>query len=458
MKNNLEIGRRGFIKGVGISALGAAAGGASSAAHAMGQATTLTDRGYDFDEVFTRQNSRKWIAAYNAYGEENIDVAMGTADLDFKQVPEVVDAMQDRALYENYGYEPTPDSFYQAIIDWSRERYGQEVKKEWIRTSSALKPGMVSSMRGLNPHKGKVILLTPTYSGFRGAINKAGMRVEMSPMKRVNNRWTFDLEDLKNRLDYETKCVVLCNPNNPSGEFWTAEEMMGLGDVCIDHGATVLSDEIHCDFPNKGSKFIPYATLGEKYANTSITYRSPSKTFGHACLRVAYFFTQNEDLMNATMIGGGHEEGVNTYGVLAAEKAFQHGAQWVDDVNVYLDAHHDYIYEYVNRPGEMPGVEYQKPEGLYLAWFDCNGLKEKVARPDQVEAMQQKWISEGNNRRVTPELVMQDWIARNARIHINPGSSYGIGAEGFMRMNIGVPRALLVKALDNWNAALKALG
>ncbi len=457
MKKIMELGRRSFMKGVGLSALATAAG--STGANALGQSGGMSGgKGYDFDEVFVRQNSRKWIAAYNAYGKDNIDVAMGTADLDFKELPQVVEAMKQRAEYENYGYEPTPDSFYQSIIDWNRERYGQEVKKEWIRTSSALKPGMVSSMRGLNPYKGKVILLTPTYSGFRGAINKAGMRVEMSPMKRVNNRWTFDLEDLKNRLDYETKCVVLCNPNNPSGEFWSAEEMMGLGDVCIDHGATVLSDEIHCDFPNKGVKFIPYASLGEKYANTSITYRSPSKTFGQACLRVAYFFTQNEDLMNATMIGGGHEEGVNTFGVLAAETAFREGAQWIDDLNVYMNERFDYIVDYVNRPGEMPGVEFQKPDGLYLAWFDCNGLKEKVARPEQVRALHDKWRDEGNHRRVTPEMCMQEWIARNARIHLQPGSSYGIGAEGFMRMNIGVPHALLKKALDNWNAALKSLG
>ena len=233
--------------------------------------------------------------------------------------------------------------------------------------------------------------------------------------------------------------------------------MRALGDVCIKHGVTVLSDEIHCDFPNKGSKFIPYASLGEKYANSSITYRSPSKTFGHACLRVAYFFTQNEDLMNATMAGGGHEQGVNTFGVLAAETAFREGAEWIDDLNVYLNESFDYIDEFVNRPGEMPGVKFSKPDGLYLAWFDCNGLKEKVARPEQVRALHDKWRDEGNHRPVTPEMCMQEWIARNARIHILPGSSYGIGAEGFMRMNIGVSRTMVKMAMENWNKALKTL-
>ncbi|MBL4602122.1 MAG: aminotransferase class I/II-fold pyridoxal phosphate-dependent enzyme [Emcibacteraceae bacterium] len=456
MKKIFETSRRKFMKTVGLSALVSAASG--SGAIAMGQSSGPSGKGYDFDEVYPRINSRKWEGAYNTYGRDNIDVAMGTADLDFKQVPAVVRALKERVEYENYGYEATPDSFYQAIIDWNKDRYDQTIKKEWIKTSSALKPGMVSSMRGLNPVKGKVILLTPTYSGFRGAINKAGMTVVMSPMKRVNDRWAFDLEDLESKLDYETKCVVLCNPNNPTGEFWGADEMRALGDICIKHGVTVLSDEIHCDFPNKGSKFIPYASLGEKYANSSITYRSPSKTFGHACLRVAYFFTQNEDLMNATMAGGGHEQGVNTFGVLAAETAFREGAEWIDDLNIYLDESFDYIDEFVNRSGEMPGVKFSKPDGLYLAWFDCNGLKEKVASPEQVRALHDKWRDEGNHRPVTPEMCMQEWIARNVRIHILPGSSYGIGAEGFMRMNIGVSRTMVKMAMENWNKALKTLG
>ena len=134
MKNIPEIGRRGFMKGLGFSAVATAAGSS-----ALAQSGTMGDKGYDFDEVFIRQNSRKWIAAWDAYGKDNIDVAMGTADLDFKQLPAVVEAMKERADYENYGYEPTPDSFYQAIIDWSKERYGQEIKKEWIRTNRGFK-------------------------------------------------------------------------------------------------------------------------------------------------------------------------------------------------------------------------------------------------------------------------------------------------------------------------------
>lgn len=448
--------RRSFMKGVGMTALMTAAGSGTSMA--MGQSSSRGKK-YNFDEVYSRVgvNSVKWDSAIRRYGKENITVPMGIADLDFRQMPEVTAALKKRADYDNYGYETIPDSYYQSIIDWNKDRYGLEVKKEWIRNSAALKPGMISSMRGLNPVKGKVILQTPTYSGFTGAITKAGMRVEMNPMKKVDGRWHMDLEDLESRLDYETKCLILCNPNNPSGECWTADELRALGDVCMRHGVTILSDEIHCDYVNKGQKFTPYASIGEKYANSSITYRSPSKTFGHANLKVAHFFTSNQDLMDATMIGGGHDAGCNAFGLIASETAFNEGSDWVDQVNDYVDGNFDYTVDYINKSGEMPGIEYSKPEGTYLAWLDCNGLMKKVITPEYMKAYHDKMKAAGRRHSgLKPEMALSEWIVEKCGVQLNAGSSYGIGSDGFMRMNIAVPRSSLKTALDNLNKACKS--
>lgn len=453
MSEKLKLDRRNLLKATAATAISGVVGLNSTASMAQSKRTI------NFDEPYNRigVNSIKWDSAIKRYGKDKIVMPMGIADMDFPVDPAITEALEKRAKNEIYGYETVSDSYYDAIIKWNKERYGLDIKREWIRNSSALKPGIVSALRALNPVKGKVILQTPTYSGFRGAINQAGMRVEMNPMKKINGRWKMDLEDLESRLDYETKCLILCNPNNPSGECWTADELRALGDVCIRNGVTILSDEIWCDFVRDGGRYTPYASIGEKYANTSITYKSVSKSFNQASLKVAYFFTSNQNLMNAAMIGGGHDQGTNTFGLAAAEAAYRDGEKWLDDVNSYLDGNFDYLVDYINKPGEMPGIEYSRPEGTYVAWLDCNGLKEKIAGPDQVKTLQDKWQSEGNNRRVTPEMVMGEWFIDNAGVQLNAGHSYGIGAEGFMRMNITVPRKHLKLALDNINKALKTL-
>jgi cysteine-S-conjugate beta-lyase len=277
MKNNTVFNRRLFMKTAGISTLMMAANSRYSFANGQSRGT-LKSR-YDFDKVYNRVgvNSVKWDSAINRYGKDKIIVPMGIADMDFKQFPAVTKALQKRAEYENYGYETVSDSYYQSIIEWNKEHYDQTIKKEWIRNSSGLTSAMVPALRGLNPTGGKVIVMTPTYNRFNLEIDRAGMSVVQSPMKKKNDLWQMDLVDLESRLDYETKCLILCNPNNPNGNCWTADELRALGDVCLRHGITILSDEIWCDILRKGQKYTPFASLGEKYANICVTYKSAGK-------------------------------------------------------------------------------------------------------------------------------------------------------------------------------------
>ncbi|MCC3862415.1 aminotransferase class I/II-fold pyridoxal phosphate-dependent enzyme [Pseudemcibacter aquimaris] len=311
--------RRGFMKTAGMTALLSSMG--THKAFSQGTSNKQSTSRHNFDEHFNRigHNSDKWDLIIQQYGREKIKASMGVADMDFRQFSEVNSALRERTKYENYGYEMVPDSYYQSIINWNEQRYGQSIKKEWIKNSATLLPSITASLVGLNPHKGKVIIQTPTYSGFWGAIKRAGMtRVEV-PLKQNNGKFSMDLAAVERAFDDDTKCLIICNPNNPTGTAWSADELKALGDLCIKHGVTVLSDEIHCDFIRKDKKFTPYSSLGEKYANTSITYRSSSKTFSQSSLCVAHFFTQNEDLMRATMKT--HRTACNTYGLLACEVA-----------------------------------------------------------------------------------------------------------------------------------------
>ena len=53
-----------------------------------------------------------------------------------------------------------------------------------------------------------------------------------------------------------------------------------------------------------------------------------------------------------------------------------------------------------------------------------------------------------------PEAVLRQWLAENAGVYINPGSSYGTGGAGRMRMNSATPRSLLQRGLANIATAL----
>lgn len=411
-------------------------------------ATELTTKQhYDFDEVLNRVgvNSIKWDGAIAKYGREKVKVPMTIADMDFKQMPEVKEAFMERIQYESYGYETVPDSYYDAIIKWNNEQYGLEIKKKWIKNSSGLTAAMSPAMRALNRTGGKVVIMTPTYSGFIKEIKNAGMRVVMSPMKKSGNRWVFDLADLENQIDNETKCLILCNPNNPTGECWTADELRALGDVCLRHDVTVLSDEIWAGSIRKDKKFTPYASLGKKYAANSITYQSAAKLFNQPMLKTSYFFSENEKLLDAVMEKGGHHDEVNVFGIIATEVAFTKGHRWAMQMNNYVDENFEYMDEYINKQGKLPGISFIKPEGIYLAWLDCRELINKII-PNHTLASNQ-----------SPEAFISEWLMENAGVQINPGGAYGNGSDGYLRMNIAVPRVHLKLALDNLNVALEQI-
>jgi cystathionine beta-lyase len=98
----------------------------------------------------------------------------------------------------------------------------------------------------------------------------------------------------------------------------------------------------------------------------------------------------------------------------------------------------------------IPLLKYRKAQGTYLAWLDVSAVVERVGAK-QMAAHE----SEASVSPVTPENVMQRWFAENARVYLNPGSSFGTGGAGHMRMNIGTPRRMLEHALDNLAAALE---
>jgi cystathionine beta-lyase len=55
---------------------------------------------------------------------------------------------------------------------------------------------------------------------------------------------------------------------------------------------------------------------------------------------------------------------------------------------------------------------------------------------------------------VTPEMVVERWLVTNAKVQLNPGTAYGLGGSGHMRMNIATSRKTLELALTNIANAL----
>jgi cystathionine beta-lyase len=233
----------------------------------------------------------------------------------------------------------------------------------------------------------------------------------------------MDYADLEQKAaDPQVKMAILCSPHNPVGRVWSREELIRFGEICIANDVLVVSDEIHGDLILNGRHFVPFAGISEDFAQHSITCTAPSKTFNLAGLGVSNIVIPYGELrsrFDKTLRGHGLS-GINAFGVIAAEVAYNHGEDWLDQVLDYIAGNLATLQAYVER--RIPEITVIPPEGTYLVWLDCRRL--------------------GLDKWALKHLMLQE-----ARVYLDDGFIFGPDGEGFQRINIACPRAVLMDAL-----------
>ncbi len=449
MSINRELNRRTFLRNAGMTALVGAVGTNSS----IEAATSIEGPPvkFDFDTPYNRvgTDSVKWDQQIRTFGKDSIAVGMGIADMDFKAAPAITQALTERLKHENWGYLDMPKSFSDGIVTWNKRRYGIEINPESLVITTGVHPGLIAALRTFSPSGSKILLLTPTYDGFYGDIRYVGCRPEESPMKLVDGRYSIDFEDFERRINHDTNTLILCNPQNPTGNCWSAEDLTRIGEICLRRRVVVLSDEIHCDFVTKGNKYTPFATLPNKeIVKNSITFKAASKSFGLAAMKCAWFFSDNADFI--TRVRANNRADLTTLGMIASQAAYAGGEDWLNQVVDYIDGNLDYVESFVK--AKIPLISVVKPQGTYLTWLDVTRLAEKIGAKEAAAD-----ASKETGRPVTPETIIQRYLVKQAKVHMNPGSSYGYGGANHMRMNIATSRKTLELALTNLATALKTL-
>ena len=446
MTDKSTLNRRFFMKGAGATALfgSAMAGGlAVPAASAKGMGNVSMSMAYDLNEEFNRIGSgdSKWDGIRRANRPHNVPFPMGVADMDFRTLPHITEALMKRMGHQNWGYQPVPADFYENIIAWNKKRYNQTVKPGSILNAHGVLDGCLSILKLYNTNSAPVMVQTPGYSGFFSVIRNAQFTSVENPLKLVDGRWEMDLDEMARQIDeHDVKVMLFCNPQNPTGNCWSPDVMRKMGDLCIEKGVLVIADEIHCDFVNKHAKYTPYAMLGEKYAQSSITLKSTSKSFNLAAQHVAYMFSDNQKMIDDLKKSGHQRGSLNALGMIACNAAYKHGATYMDDMQAYIDGNCKFLEKFCAE--NITDIQYKAHEGTYLAFIDCSRVAAKLG--DTAE-----------DQRVGD--MLKAFFIEKAGVNLNPGENYGHNGVGYMRMNLATTHKKLHGALNAMKAAIDAL-
>ena len=381
---------------------------------------------YHFDDIIDRidSDSVKW----HVYDPDVLP--LWVADMDFRSPEPVLEALQKRIQHGVFGYPCNPTGLADAVVDWVGSRHGWSISSSQVAVLPAVISGFNLATQAYARGR-SVLFQTPAYMPFFRVAPNAHIEHVEHALTAGTNSYEIDFDSFEKATAKGAGVFLFCNPQNPTGRVYTRTELEKLAEICLRHDITICSDEIHSDLVYSKQHHIPIASLSPEVASKTITLIAPSKTFNIAGLKTAVAILPSaeahKDFLRADPDLMGH---TNLLGMVAAEAAYRHGLPWLEELLVYLEANRDFLLEYVRT--EMPGMRVFAPQGTYLAWLDCRDYN-------------------------LPETPAAFFI-KQARVGLNNGAEFGEPGKGFVRLNFGSPRAMLVEALNRMRDALKKQG
>lgn len=379
---------------------------------------------YDFDKIVDRRatGALKLEVLEERYGRADL-LPLWVADMDFETPPFIVEALRARLSHPLFGYTTEPADFWPAVINWLKERHDWTVEREWLTFIPGIVRGIGMAINVFSRPGDKVIVQPPVYHPFFLVPEGNGRRVVYNPLvERPDGLYDMDFDNLERLADTDCKILILSNPHNPAGIVWPKETLRRLARFCHERSILVISDEIHSDMALRGHRHHPFPTVSEEAAACSITFGAPSKTFNIAGIVSSYAVVPDADIRNRFYgwLTANEFNDPPLFSPIATVAALTKGEEWRRQMLEYVEGNIDFVIDFCRR--EMPAIRPVRPQASFLVWLDCRALE-------------------------LPHDSLIELFVGKARLALNDGAMFGPGGEGFMRLNVGTPRAVLEKAL-----------
>lgn len=383
---------------------------------------------FDVEHDRASSESVKYGLRQRLYGSDAVD-PMWVADMDFAMPQAVGEALRARLDHPILGYPMRSPSVGASFVDWTRRRHGWELDPRWLLFGPGVVPLLALAVQCWTQPGDAVVVQSPVYPPFLETVREQGRELRVNELRREGRGYRMDLDDLAAQLADGPALMLLCSPHNPVGRCWTAGELRAVIDLCEQHDVLLISDEIHGDLIRPGHVHTPAGSLSQGV----VTFTSPGKTFNIAgvCPSVAVIpdATRRRELRRALRVL--HLPHGDLLGSTAFEAAYTHGEPWLDELLGYLDDNLRLAEAFLT--DRVPRLTAVATDATFLMWIDCRGLG-------------------------LPPRELTRFFADEARVGVNDGSRFGLGGEGFVRLNVAVPRARLKAALGRIEEAAAGLG
>ncbi len=373
-----------------------------------------------------RRVNEKALAMERA-GETVIHFEIGRPDFD---TPEYIKKAAIEALQKG-------DVFYtsnfgkmelrQAIAEKLKRENGLDYKAEEILVTAGLSEAVFAVLAAILEEGDELLVPDPVWINYRNVpafLNAVPVSYEL----KEENGYQLDPEEIRAKVTAKTRAIVLVTPNNPTGGVLCREVLQELAELAVEKDLLVISDEVYERLIYDGTEHVSIASLPGMKERT-FTLNGLSKTYSMTGWRLGYVAAPAEYVPVLNKFHQHNTTCAVSFGQTAAIAALREEGDEVKEMVEEYRRRRDYAVQAVNG---IDGLSCLSPKGAFYIFINCKALG-------------------------MPSAELSDYLLDQAKIALVPGSVFGPGGEGYLRMSFANSYENIVEGCARLKDAAEAL-
>lgn len=360
-------------------------------------------------------------------GERVIHMEIGRPDFD---TPEKIkkaacDSLAKGNVFytSNYG---TPE-LRKAIAEWELEKNHVAYDPSEVLVTVGVGEGTYASMAAFLEEGDEVLVPNPVWLNYIHVPSSLGAKPVTYHLKEENN-YQIDLEELESKITDRTRMIVIVDPSNPTGGVFSRETLERLAEIAVRHDLLVLSDEIYEQLVYDGAGHISIASLPGMKERT-ITLSGCSKAYSMTGWRLGYMCAPKEIIQACVRVHQYTITCASSFVQEAAVTALKECDEDVEAMRREYQRRKDYVVKALN---EIDGISCNNPKGAFYIFVNIKKLGKT-------------------------SMEMAEYLLETAKVTLVPGSAFGNGGEGYLRISYACGYEELTEACDRIKTAVEAL-
>ncbi|WP_319020732.1 pyridoxal phosphate-dependent aminotransferase [Bacillus sp. B1-b2] len=363
-------------------------------------------------------------AALKAEGHNVI--GLGAGEPDFNTPKNILDAAT-RSMHEGYTkYTPSAGipALKKAIVSKFKNDQNLDYDVNQIIVTNGAKHGLYTLFQVILNKGDEVIIPTPYWVSYPEQVKLAeGVPVYVEGSEK--NEFKITSDQLKAAITSKTKALVLNTPSNPTGMIYTEQELVEIGQVCLEHNILIISDEIYEKLVYGDSEHVSIASLSPELKEATIIINGVSKSHSMTGWRIGYAAGNKEIITAMTNLASHSTSNPTTTAQFATIEAYTGPQDSVEEMRVAFEERLTIIHEKLNK---IPGIHCLKPKGAFYLYPNVKEAAELTG-----------YVSVDS---------FAEALLEEALVAVVPGS--GFGTDDYMRLSYAT-------SLENLEAAVERM-